>query len=81
MCNFCEKEKTIFKDEVFYPNGFLGNPTMNEIYELTDEIGVFIDTRGYLRFARLDDCQCLDHGEKIKISYCPFCGNMIKQSC
>ena len=29
----------------------------------------------------LDDCNCLDGGEKIAIFFCPFCGDKIKQGC
>ena len=37
-------------------------------------LGVILDDRGYLRMADVDDCSCLDHGEKIKINFCPICG-------
>ena len=73
MCNYCEKEKTIM-DENFVDDW---------IFNLCKEVKskninysnykIFID-RGYLRFVDVDDCQCMDHGKSIKISYCPFCG-------
>jgi hypothetical protein len=37
------------------------------------DLGLFID-RGYLRLADLEDCQCMDHEERVKINFCPFCG-------
>jgi hypothetical protein len=45
--------------------------TRDEAAEIN--IGVIID-RGYLRLVDTDDAGCMDHGEKVKISYCPFCG-------
>ncbi len=30
--------------------------------------------RGYIRFVDMDDCNCLDHGNYVEISNCPFCG-------
>jgi hypothetical protein len=37
-------------------------------------LGVVVDDRGYLRLVDVNDYSCLDHGENIKIKYCPFCG-------
>ena len=37
------------------------------------DLQVIVD-RGYLRMGDADDMQCMDHGEKIKINFCPMCG-------
>ena len=77
ICEFCENEKTIIEDEVVDDNGFGYNSESTNVKKYIEafsfKIGVFID-RGYLRLVDLDDCQCLDHGEKVKIKHCPFCG-------
>lgn len=40
---------------------------------------VFVD-RGHLRMVDDSEINCLDHGEKLKINYCPMCGrNLIKE--
>jgi hypothetical protein len=41
-----------------------------------EKLQVIID-RGYLRLCYIDDCDCLDHDEKIKINYCPMCGKKL----
>ena len=50
-------------------------------YEVSKNLyGLFIDKRdssSYLRFADLDDCNCLESGNKIKINFCPFCGEKL----
>jgi Zn-finger nucleic acid-binding protein len=66
MCEYCEKEKTMMQRD--YVNLSMIHYTA----------GVFIDNRGYLRLVDLDDCSCLDHGEYIKINYCPMCGKKLK---
>lgn len=76
MCKYCEEKTRIFDRE------FMSVPiawcwgkdvTISESEIYNNNWGVFID-RGYLRFAMLDDCQCLEHGDKITLSFCPFCG-------
>lgn len=41
-------------------------------------LGVFVD-RGYLRMVGLHDCNCMDAGQKLKINFCPMCGDKIKK--
>lgn len=65
MCEYCEKEKQLLVREV--PHVMWGR------YAYDIELQVIVD-RGYLRLGLIDDMQCLDHGEKIKINYCPMCG-------
>lgn len=82
MCDYCKKEKTIFFQEVISHHawgfGWDSETKINLIQAESNKIkmGVFID-RGYIRFCNLDDCQCMDHGEKIKIQSCPFCGKKL----
>jgi len=42
------------------------------------ELAVVLDGRGYLRHVDVDDRSCFDHGEKVKIKFCPFCGREFK---
>lgn len=76
MCVYCEEENKIMVRHVISDfNWGWGGPDV----KITEgeanryQLGIFID-RGYLRFVDLDDCQCLEHGEKIRINYCMFCG-------
>ena len=64
MCDYCEKKKQLIKKNVATEafDTFTG-------YE---EMQIIID-RGYLRSGFTDDMQCMDHGEKIKINFCPIC--------
>lgn len=50
--------------------------TGNEALDHEESYSVHID-RGYLRLSQDDDDQCLDHGEKIKINFCPVCGEWL----
>ena len=81
MCEFCQQEKVVMKTKVVNLNmiQWCGNIKAKDLHILEDDKGVFIDTRGYLRLVNLDDGQCLDHGEKVKIKYCPFCGSKFKK--
>lgn len=83
MCEFCEKEKPMMEKEVVNGNmiHWAGGIKPEDVYRYEYKLGVFIDTRGYLRLVDLDDCNCLDGGEKIEINFCPICGNNIKQEC
>lgn len=76
MCDFCEKEKVIFEREDIsrVSWGWGGEVSIKEADVTTIRTGVFIDIRGYLRFVDLDDCECLDAGQKVEIRFCPFCG-------
>ena len=80
MCEFCDASKVILKDEVVSPGlvAMCGKTPANKLIDCSDWICVFID-RGYIRLSYLDDGDCLDHGEKIEISYCPFCGAHLKR--
>lgn len=83
MCEYCDKEKTIFSIEFIDTWIWAwchGKPkTLKEAEEHQAKRDVFID-RGYLRLADPDDSQCMDHGEKIKIEYCPLCGSKLNET-
>jgi len=49
--------------------------TGNQLLEFEESLMVYID-RGYLRMTN-DDSACIDHGEKIKINFCPMCGEWL----
>lgn len=69
MCDYCEKEKVIIEKEEF-----IDCDVWEHGWESEYTLSVFID-RGHLRLVDLiSDGQGLDHGEKIEIKYCPFCG-------
>ena len=81
MCQICEKE-TVILERDFISEGSWGwgdiSITLNQVIE--DTFGLFIDKRDnttFLRFANLEDCQCLESGEKVEISFCPFCGRKL----
>ena len=69
-CEYCQSEKGMFFKLVPYS---IWGKEVNDY----KNFALFID-RGYLRFADAEDKNCLDHGEKIKINYCPMCGTEIE---
>jgi len=74
MGDYCENNEVTLKETV-NAGALLFNEQFSGV-EIT--FGVFID-RGYLRLVDVEDSQCLDHGEKVKINYCPICGRKIRQ--
>ena len=80
MCEFCEKQKIMLKTECVNLSmiQWCGETKAKDLHILEDEIGVIIDTRGYLRLVYLHDYECLDHGEKIEINFWPICGENLK---
>lgn len=75
MCGFCEERRTIFSMEKLddWVLGWDKDAVISSESAIYSTIGVFID-RGFLRMVDLDDSQCLDHGSKVAINYCPLCG-------
>ena len=79
MCEYCDNDKTMMKKEIIsranWGWGYDGTLklTLQQAEESPVTLGVFID-RGHLRLTDLDDCNCMDSGEKIKINFCPMCG-------
>ena len=82
MCKYCENELSFISIDYFNPAllHWIGDTKAGDIIGLEEKRIVFIDTRGYLRLADPLDCGCLDHGEKIKIDFCPFCGRKIENN-
>jgi hypothetical protein len=83
-CEYCQNNKTIFGMERISPSswGWGCNDTkinLKEAEDNMDRFEVFID-RGFLRFVEASDSDCLDHGDKIEISYCPMCGRKLSRS-
>lgn len=50
--------------------------TGNEALKHEETYSVHID-RGFLRLTQDGDGMCLDHGKKIKINFCPVCGEWL----
>ena len=69
-CKYCKEDNVIFRQERIAPCswGWGGDTKITEGEAVTFPLGVFLD-RGYLRLVDLDDCNCMDHGEKIKIEF------------
>lgn len=80
MCEYCKNKKEIIrKDEIISEFSWgWGNQEVKINREQATEysLSMFID-RGYIRLVDAEDCCCLDHGEKVKITFCPFCGEKI----
>ena len=70
-CLFCKTEKPLLRKDV--PCVMFG-----EIVKPDDTLLVIVDNRGYLRLVDSEDYQCLDHGEKIAIKFCPVCGECLE---
>ena len=82
MCLYCEMVSCLLNEEVISDLSWVwarheDDYKINESEATKYTLGVFID-RGYLRLTDIDEAQCLDHGEKIKINFCPFCGKELK---
>lgn len=83
MCKYCDDETIIIKKDIISDGswGWGGELSITHNQICDDTYGLFIDKRDettYLRFAQLDDCGCLESGEKIEISFCPFCGKLLR---
>ena len=87
-CEYCRDEKVILEKEIIsgtswgWGYGADGEIKIsyNEAMDGVGKFGFFIDKRCdnvYLRFADLDDCSCLESGDKVEIKFCPFCGEEI----
>lgn len=83
-CKYCSKEDVILRKDVpsvpidWSPDGIIRQKDVEE-----REVGILIDERigsYFLRLVYLDDCNCIDHGEKIEINYCPFCGKNLHEN-
>ena len=78
MCDFCEKRKPLLKKTGIISDNIViwgGEVDLSDTYDMH----LFID-RSFIRLADPTDCQCLDHGAKIKINFCPMCGREIMKN-
>jgi len=77
MCDYCSNNTYLIKTKII-DDAFIG---WNNEIKLTDlnykTIAIMFDTRGYLRLVDKEDHDCLVHGEKFKINYCPICGKKL----
>jgi len=82
MCKYCENEKVIFNKEFISSCswGWGGDLSIKKSEAIYDNMGLFLDTRGYIRHVDLSDCGCLESGQSIKIKFCPFCGKEYKEN-
>ncbi len=80
MCEYCENEKDLIRETELISRQSWGwgdvECSLDGVIEY--ELSLFID-RGYLRLVDPDDCQCIEGGQKIKVNYCPMCGDKIKE--
>jgi len=80
MCKYCEEDEIFIEQEITIDRGFGWtydeNTKATEIFnnDRFKEHQIIIIDRGYLRLCDLNDYNCLDHSEKIKVNYCPMCG-------
>jgi len=77
-CAYCDDRcRNIFEFEEL--SGWILDWGASVTKENADYIkrGVFID-RGWLRLVDLDGCGCMDHGERVKLKFCPFCGKELE---
>ena len=87
MCEYCEQQEVIMVQEdnihlSAWHWGWAGpdySITMDKAIENSYNNSLFID-RGYLRLIEMEDSGCLDHGLKIKIKFCPFCGKELENN-
>lgn len=79
MCEFCDDSKSLLiQDELISHQSWgWGNDevkiNLRDALELSYSLHVMVD-RGYLRLIDPEDGDCMDHGERVKINFCPMCG-------
>ena len=77
-CEYCGNGDAIFKIGVISRASWgWGGDTKITIDQADEHKNVIFIDRGYMRSVAKDDCDCMDHGEKVKINYCPFCGDTL----
>jgi len=69
----CDCDKVLIEEEFDVIKDYFGNKV-----EDTKEICVMYDNRGYIRLGDPSDMNCLDHGEKFKVNFCPICGEKVE---
>ena len=77
-CQYCDDSRHFLLTDEFIKNiGFASEVKREDLHIFQDDYFVIID-RGYLRLCTTDS-DCLDHGEKIQISFCPICGRKLRE--
>lgn len=79
MCEYCNGSINKMFDVEMYEsiNGWV-NPPFNEATTYLESLIFEVrNDKGYIRLVDLDDCGCLDHGEKVEVNYCPMCGRKL----
>ena len=82
MCEYCKNDKTMMVlDVIDRSNWAWGYDdeiklTLREAESDPNKVGIFVD-RGHLRMVELNDSDCMESGQNIKINYCPMCGEKI----
>lgn len=69
-CEYCTKRKIMAKENLWIWSSYFQSAEL-------ETFGVFIEN-GYLRFGDVEDTECMDNTENIKINFCPICGLEIK---
>jgi len=77
MCEFCKKENHLINFDIETTSFAWGECSIDEGNTTDVTLGVFID-RGFLRLVDITDDDCIESGQKIKINFCPICGDKIK---
>ena len=80
QCEYCDNSKTLLSinvidDSIWGWREDERKVNFKETREWIEEEMVYID-RGYLRLSN-NDSDCIDHGARIKINYCPICGGKL----
>jgi hypothetical protein len=83
MCKYCDgSNHFLLNDEFLVCEDILIlagesniDMTGNQLLKFKECVDVSID-RGYLRMVG-EDNSCIDHGERIKINFCPVCGEWL----
>lgn len=83
MCDYCNQYKSMFQKNIISTAAWGWGDIevgLDNALKVQDLFGLFIDKRcdtAYLRFANLEDCNCIESGERIEIKYCPVCGEKL----
>jgi hypothetical protein len=79
MCEFCKNEKSLLSIDVISDCswGWRGDTSIKFDEVVKNNMHLFVD-RGFLRLVDIGDCCCIESGEKVAISFCPFCGEKIE---
>jgi hypothetical protein len=79
MCEYCDDEKILIKTQEISDTSFGWRTGSIKWEDVCYDTNIIFVDRGFLRFAPIDDCQCLESGEKFKINFCPMCGKELKE--